>query len=154
MVGQPSHVKQLSLYHVCKIGLTFINKLFALWNHRSPPKIPKTSRVLYLGQVLYIFVNSFEIYLMRQSFLVRDAAGFTFFRCSNDFVTLKVYFSRLLEYNCSLIKVEWLAACIALRDAGAVLVVFLRRCVKFAKYSSQWEAKTHTWRNLPNPADQ
>jgi hypothetical protein len=24
MVGEPSHVKQLSLIHVCKIGLTFV----------------------------------------------------------------------------------------------------------------------------------
>ncbi len=32
-----------------------------------------------------------------------------------------------MEYNCSLIKVDWLYACIALRVVGAVLVVFLRR---------------------------
>jgi hypothetical protein len=31
-----------------------------------------------------------------------------------------------VEYNCSLIKVYWLAACIALRVVGAVLVVFPR----------------------------
>ncbi len=30
-----------------------------------------------------------------------------------------------VEYNCSLIKVDWLAACIALRVVGAVLVVIL-----------------------------
>jgi hypothetical protein len=29
-----------------------------------------------------------------------------------------------VKYNCSLIKVDWLAACIALRAVGAVLVVF------------------------------
>ncbi len=29
--------------------------------------------------------------------------------------------------NCTLIKVDWLSACIALRVVGAVLVVFLRR---------------------------
>ncbi len=28
-----------------------------------------------------------------------------------------------VEYNCSLIKVDWLAACIALRVVGAVFVV-------------------------------
>jgi hypothetical protein len=28
-----------------------------------------------------------------------------------------------VEYNCALIKVDWLAACIALRVAGAVLVL-------------------------------
>ncbi len=63
----------------------------------------------------------------------------------------KVYFSKLMlgyvglimlaayfchsfysqvEYNCVLIKVDWLAACIALRVVGAVLVVFLRRWPK------------------------
>jgi hypothetical protein len=30
-----------------------------------------------------------------------------------------------VEFNCLLIKVDWLAACIALRVVGAVLVVFL-----------------------------
>jgi hypothetical protein len=32
-----------------------------------------------------------------------------------------------VEYNSALIKVDWLAACIALRVVGVVLVVFLRR---------------------------
>jgi hypothetical protein len=32
-----------------------------------------------------------------------------------------------VEYNCLLIEVDWLAACIALRVVGAALVVFLRR---------------------------
>ncbi len=32
-----------------------------------------------------------------------------------------------VEYNCVMIKVDWLAACIALRVAGAELVEFLRR---------------------------
>jgi hypothetical protein len=31
-----------------------------------------------------------------------------------------------VEYNCSLIKVDWLAACLAVRVVGAVLVIFLR----------------------------
>ncbi len=31
-----------------------------------------------------------------------------------------------VDYNCALIKVDWLAACIAPRVVGAVLVVFLR----------------------------
>ena len=35
-----------------------------------------------------------------------------------------------VECNCSLIKVDWLAACIALRVLGAVLVVLLRHCRK------------------------
>jgi hypothetical protein len=51
--------------------------------------------------------------------------------------------------------VGWLAACIALRVVGAVLV-FLRVffCVKFAQSSSHREAKADTSRNLPNPAGQ
>ncbi len=32
-----------------------------------------------------------------------------------------------MEYNCPLIKVDWLDACIALGVVGAALVVFLRR---------------------------
>jgi hypothetical protein len=35
--------------------------------------------------------------------------------------------SSQVEYNSSLIDVDWLAACIALSVVGAVLVVFLRR---------------------------
>jgi hypothetical protein len=31
-----------------------------------------------------------------------------------------------VEYNCALMKVGWLAACIALRVAGVVFVIFLR----------------------------
>jgi hypothetical protein len=42
-----------------------------------------------------------------------------------------------VQYNCSLIKVIWLAACIPLRVVGAVLVVG----VKCAQSSSQWEAR-------------
>jgi hypothetical protein len=53
-----------------------------------------------------------------------------------------------------LIKVDCLAACMALRVVGAVLVVFLRRWRKFAQSSSQWEARADTGRNLPNPAGQ
>jgi hypothetical protein len=33
-----------------------------------------------------------------------------------------------VKYNCALIKVDWLAACLALRVVGTVLVVFLRSC--------------------------
>jgi len=46
-----------------------------------------------------------------------------------------------VDYNCSLIKVDWLAACIALRVVGAVLAVFLGRGVKFAQSSNQWKGK-------------
>jgi hypothetical protein len=40
-----------------------------------------------------------------------------------------------------LIKVDWLAASIALRVFGAVLVVSSGVGVKFAQTSSQWEAR-------------
>jgi hypothetical protein len=53
-----------------------------------------------------------------------------------------------VEYNCELIKVDWLAACTAIRVVGAVLFVL------FAQSSSQWEARADTGRNVPNPADQ
>jgi hypothetical protein len=49
-----------------------------------------------------------------------------------------------VKYNCALIKVDGLAACIALRIVDAVLVVFLRRGVKFAQSSSQWEEMSQT----------
>jgi hypothetical protein len=71
---------------------------------------------------------------------------FKFLRCSNDFIIQKVYCSRLkrvyiglimcvsclflsflLITSGVLIKVDWLAACIALRVVGAVMVVFLWR---------------------------
>jgi hypothetical protein len=53
-------------------------------------------------------------------------------------------------YNCSLIKVDWLAAGIALVGA----VVFSSGVgVKFAQSSSQWEARADTRRNVPNLAD-
>ncbi len=45
-----------------------------------------------------------------------------------------------MEYNCSLIKVDWLDACIVLRVVGAVLVSS-GVGVKFAQSSSQWEAR-------------
>ncbi len=38
-----------------------------------------------------------------------------------------------------MIKVDWLAACIALGVVGAVLVVSSGISVKFAQSSSQWE---------------
>jgi hypothetical protein len=56
-----------------------------------------------------------------------------------------------MEYNCSLIKVDWLDACIALREVGAVSFVFLRRWRKIAQSSSQWEARADTRRNLTKP---
>jgi hypothetical protein len=46
-----------------------------------------------------------------------------------------------VEYNCALIKVDWLAACIALRVIGAVFFIFLRRWRTIAQPSSQWQAK-------------
>jgi hypothetical protein len=35
-----------------------------------------------------------------------------------------------VEYNCTLIKIDWLAACIELKVVGAMLVVFLWRWSK------------------------
>jgi hypothetical protein len=49
-----------------------------------------------------------------------------------------------VKYNFALIKLDWLAACIALRVVAAVLVIFLGIGVKFAQASSQWEARTDT----------
>ncbi len=49
-----------------------------------------------------------------------------------------------VEYNCALIKEDCLAACVALRVVGAVLVVFSGVGVKFAQFSSQWEAMAVT----------
>jgi hypothetical protein len=46
-----------------------------------------------------------------------------------------------VEYNCSLIEVDWLDAYIELRVVGAVS-------------SSQWDARANTGKNIPNPADQ
>jgi hypothetical protein len=47
------------------------------------------------------------------------------------FVGLAAYFyhssQSQVEYNCSLIKVDWLDVCIARRVVGAVFVVFLWR---------------------------
>jgi hypothetical protein len=41
-----------------------------------------------------------------------------------------------VDFNCLLIKEDWLDACIALRVVGAVLVVFLQRWRKFFLQSS------------------
>ncbi len=45
-----------------------------------------------------------------------------------------------MEYICSLIKLDWLAACIALRVDGAVFVI-PGVGVKVAQSAIQWEAK-------------
>jgi hypothetical protein len=37
--------------------------------------------------------------------------------------------SSQVEYNCTLLKVGWIAACIAQTVIGAVLVIFLQRCL-------------------------
>jgi hypothetical protein len=50
-----------------------------------------------------------------------------------------------VDYNCSLIKVDWLAAGVALRVVDAALVIVLRGVgEKFAQSSSQWEARADT----------
>ncbi len=42
-----------------------------------------------------------------------------------------------MEWNCSLIKLDWLAACIALRVVGAALIVFFRRWRKICTILKQ-----------------
>ncbi len=48
-----------------------------------------------------------------------------------------------MEYNCALIKVDWLAVCIVLSVVGAVFENFLQRWRKFCtvQSSSKWEAR-------------
>jgi hypothetical protein len=53
-----------------------------------------------------------------------------------------------VEYNCSIIKVYWLDACIALRVIGAVLVVFLRRWRKIILKSSKCASEGFSDRSL------
>jgi hypothetical protein len=74
----------------------------------------------------------------------------------NNFSWLFLSFLQITSgvYSCILIQVYWHAACIALKVVGAVLVGFLRRWIKFAQFSSQWEARADAWRNVPSPADQ
>jgi hypothetical protein len=42
-----------------------------------------------------------------------------------------------------LIKVDWLAACIALKVVGSVFVISYGVGVQFAQTSSQWEARAY-----------
>jgi hypothetical protein len=75
-------------------------------------------------------------------------------------ILLSVYFCHYresqVEYNIyALIKVDWLAACIALRVVGDVFVIFSPNMqhlgIQSAQSSSQWEARADTF---PQPADQ
>ncbi len=101
-----------------------------------------------------------------------DGAIFKFFRCSNDFITQTVFFSRLMwvyvdlimlagilpfqlsqvEYNCSLIKLDWLAACISLRVIGAVFVVFLRHWRKIWTILQPMESKDRYLKKCLKPS--
>jgi hypothetical protein len=56
---------------------------------------------------------------------------------------LAVYFILPAHHKWNMIKVDWLAACIALRVVGAV-VIFLQLSAQFAQSSSQWEARADT----------
>jgi hypothetical protein len=49
-----------------------------------------------------------------------------------------------VEYNCSFIKVDWLAACIELRVVGSISVVSSGVGVEFSQSFSQWEARADT----------
>jgi hypothetical protein len=44
-----------------------------------------------------------------------------------------------VAYICSLTKVDWLAACIAIRVVGAVIVVVPWHWRKLAQSASQWK---------------
>jgi hypothetical protein len=48
-----------------------------------------------------------------------------------------LFLSSQVEYICSLLKVDWLAACIALRVVGALVVFCPGVGVKFAQFASQ-----------------
>jgi hypothetical protein len=53
-----------------------------------------------------------------------------------------------------LIKVDWLAACIALRVVDAVFVIFLRRWRTICSLPADGKQGPIPYRNVPNPADQ
>jgi hypothetical protein len=59
-----------------------------------------------------------------------------------------------VEDNFSLIKVDWLDACNALRMVGAVLVVSLRRWRNISAILQTMGAKADTRKNVLNSADQ
>jgi hypothetical protein len=65
-------------------------------------------------------------------------------------IMLAAYFlhSRLsqVEYTCALIKMEWLAGCIALRVVGTACICHFPPALayNFAQSSSQWEAMADT----------
>ncbi len=71
------------------------------------------------------------------------------------FIMIAAYFchsSKLqVEYNRSLIKVEWLAACITLRVVGAVLVVFFRRWRKICTIRQPMGSKGQPLMKSPKP---
>jgi hypothetical protein len=59
-----------------------------------------------------------------------------------------------VQYNFALNKVDWLAACIALKVVELYWSFASGLGVQFAQSFSQWEASVDTRRNVPNPADQ
>ncbi len=56
-----------------------------------------------------------------------------------------------MEYNCVLIKVDWLAACIALRVVSAVLVVFFRHWCKICTILQPMGNKGRYLKKCPKP---
>jgi hypothetical protein len=58
-----------------------------------------------------------------------------------------------VEYNCALIKVDWLAACIALKKEWFALYFSFSSCVgvQFAQYASQMESKDRYRKRCPKP---
>ncbi len=68
LVNRGTHKnKQLTIVKPTQNGINRNKYTFSVLKSWEPPKNSKTSRVPQLGQVLYIFVNIFEIYLVRQS---------------------------------------------------------------------------------------
>jgi hypothetical protein len=55
------------------------------------------------------------------------------------------------EYNCSLTKVDWLAACIALREVGTVFVVFLLRWRKICTVRQPMGSKGQYLKKFSKP---
>jgi hypothetical protein len=82
-------------------------------------------------------------------------SGSRLIRVCVGLIMLAAYFchSRLpqVKYNCAFIKVNWLAACIALRVVGVVLVVFLRRWRKICTILQPMGSKGQFLKKCPKP---
>ncbi len=79
-------------------------------------------------RLVFKYFRSSEDFIMQKVHLLRSVAVYV------GLIILAAYFCQSclshLEYNCSLIAVDWLDACTALRVVGAVLV-----CINREKYT-------------------